>query len=190
MATAIIHLMEGVVYRESQEGTWTVLDRHGSAIRDHFATIGVNVIMNETEGFAYLRSEEPEEGTEPLPRLVRRRKLTFNVSLLLVLLREQLASFESKGGEGRLVLTRDQVVEMLRVFLADSTNEARVIDRVDATIGQAGKLGFLRELRGQPGHWEVRRVLRAYVDAETLNDFAARLDQYADPERGGRGDDE
>jgi hypothetical protein len=148
-------------------------------VRDHFSTIGVEVAVDDVEGYAYLRSIEPEEGEPALPRLVRRRTLTYNVSLLLVLLRKQLVQFENDGGEGKLVLTRDQMVEMLRLFLPDSTHETRIVDSADATIKKAAELGFLRQLRGQPTHWEVRRVLKAYVDAQTLGDFAGRLQDYA-----------
>src|SRR5882724_7049597 len=171
VAVAIIDLMRGVVYRESEEEVWATLDRHGAAVRDHFATRGVGVIVDDTEGYAYLQSQEPDDDAEPLPRLVRRRSLTYNVSLLLVLLRKRLVEFETTGGEGKLVLSRDQIVEMLRVFLAESSNEARVMDRVDSTVKQVIDLGFIRPLRGQPNHWEVRRVLKAYVDAQILSDF-------------------
>ena len=51
--------------------------------------------------------------------------------------------------------------------------------KADRTIAQVAELGFLRELRGQAGAWEVRRILKAYVDAQTLSDFAARLNAYA-----------
>lgn len=180
IAVAIIDLMRGVVYRESQEDSWTALDRYGAAVRDHFTTIGVGVVVDDTEGYAYLQSDDADDDAEPLPRLVRRRSLTYNVSLLLVLLRKRLVEFETTGGEGKLVLTRDQVVEMLRVFLADSTNEARVIDRVDSTVKQVAELGFIRPLRGQPNHWEIRRILKAYVDAQVLSDFAGKLHEYAE----------
>lgn len=177
--SAIIRLMQGVVYRESDEDTWLTLERHGADVRDHFAAIGVDVIVDEAEGYAYLRSRPDTDGAEPLPRLVRRRALTYNVSLLLVLLRKRLVEFETSGSDGKLVLSRDQMVEMLRLFLADSTNEARVVDTADATIKKAADLGFLRQLRGQPDHWEVRRILKAYVDAQTLSDFAGKLQGYA-----------
>ncbi len=65
------------------------------------------------------------------------------------------------------------------LFLADSTNEARVIDQADRTIAKAAELGFLRPLRGQPDHFEIRRILKAYVDAQTMSDFAAKLQEYA-----------
>lgn len=178
-ARAIIRLMQGVVYRESDEDTWLTLERAGAAARDHFATIGVDVVVDDVEGYAFLRSRPEVDGEEALPRLVRRRALTYNVSLLLVLLRKRLVEFETSGSEGRLVLTSEQIVEMLRLFQADSTNDARVVDQAERTISKAAELGFLRPLRGQPAHWEVRRILKAYVDAQTLSDFAGKLREYA-----------
>jgi hypothetical protein len=179
VAAAIIQLMRGVVYREQDEPTWVTLDHNAPAVRDHFATIGVDVVVDDTEGYAYLRCRPDSDGEEPLPRLVNRRTLTYNLSLLLVLLRKRLVEFETASSEGKLVLSRDQIVEMLRLFLAESTNEARVVDQVDTTIRKAADLGFLRQLRGRSDQWEVRRILKAYVDAQTLSDFAGKLAEYA-----------
>ncbi len=179
IARAIIRLMQGVVYRESDEDTWVTLERAGAGVRDHFATIGVDVVVDDAEGYAYLRARPDVDGEEALPRLVRRRALTYNVSLLLVLLRKRLVEFETAGGEGRLVLTTEQIVEALRMFQADSTNDARVVDQAERTIAKAAELGFLKPARAQTNHWEVRRILKAYVDAQTLSDFAAKLHEYA-----------
>ena len=72
----------------------------------------------------------------------------------------------------------------MRVFLPDGTNEARLIDQVDATITKAVALGFLRRLKPAAGgaqdrgHYEVRRILKAFVDAQWLAEFDARLDVY------------
>ena len=179
VGSAVIRLMQGVVYRESDETTWITLERSGGEVRDHFATIGVEVVIDESEGYAYLRAGPEVEGEEALPRLVRRRALTYNVSLLLVLMRKRLLEFETSGSEGRLVLNREQLVEMLRTFQADSSNEARIVDQADRTISKTVELGFLRPLRGQPEHYEVLRILKAYVDAQALSDFAGKLRQYA-----------
>jgi len=137
------------------------------------------VIIDYTEGYAYLQTRPESDGEEPLPRLVNRRTLGYNLSLLLVLLRKRLVEFETAGAEGKLVLSRDQIVEMLRLFLTESTNEARVVDQADTTIRRAADLGFLRQLRGRSDQWEVRRILKAYVDAQTLSDFAGKLAEYA-----------
>lgn len=185
VATAIINLMQGVIYRETHEDSWDTLQSSGAAVRDHFETLGIDVLVDDGEGYAYLRTREAVEGEEPLPRLVRRRALSYPVSLLLVLLRKRLVEFETSGGEGKLVLSTEQVVDMVRVFQNDSTNEARVMDQVETTIKKVAELGFLKGLRGQRDLWEVRRILKAYVDAQTMNDFAAKLREYA-----GEGDDE
>jgi len=180
VATAIIRLMQGVVYRESDEDAWETLQRSGAQVRDHFAIIGVDIVVDEDEGYAFLRSRAPaDEGEEPLPRLVRRRRLTYHVSLLLVLLRKRMVEFETGGGAGRLVLTTEQMVEMLRLFQAESGNDARLVDSAGSTIKKVAELGFLKQLRDQTDHWEVRRILKAYVDAETLSDFAGTLRDYA-----------
>ena len=178
VSTAVITLMKGVAYRENHEAVWATLARHAGPIRDHFAVLGVDVVVDEVEGYAYLRSQEEDDGEEPLPRLVNRRSLSYPVSLLLVLLRKRMVEFEATSSDPRLVLTREQLVELLSLFLSSSTNEARLIDQVDTTIRKVQELGFLRPLRGQSGTWEVRRILKAYVDAQTLADFDTKLADY------------
>jgi hypothetical protein len=178
IASTVIELMRGVVYQENHEMAWQTLGRHSAKIRDHFATLGVDVIVDDTEGFAYLKTR-PDADEEPLPRLVRRRTLTHSQSILLVLLRKRLVEFETSGTGDKLVLTRDQLVEELRTFLPDAAKESRIVDNIDATIRQLADMGFLRALRDSEDRWEVRRILRAYVDAETLGDYAERLEQYA-----------
>ena len=164
IASAIIRLMQGVVYREADEDTWLTLERAGAGVRDHFATIGVDVVIDDDEGYAYLRTRPDVEGEDALPRLVRRRTLTYSVSLLLVLLRKRLVEFETAGGEGRLVLTRDQIIEMLRALPGRVHQRCPDRRQVETTIKKAAELGFLRPLAwsarslGGPPHPEgVRR---------------------------------
>ena len=184
VASTVIELMRGVVYQESHETAWQTLGRYSGQIRDHFATLGVDVIVDDTEGYAYLKTRPETEGEEPLPRLVRRRTLTHSQSILLVLLRKRLVEFETAGTGDKLVLTRDQLVDELRTFLPGTAKESRIVDNVDATIRQITDMGFLRTLRDSSDRWEVRRILKAYVDAETLGDYAARLEQYTGDLRG------
>ena len=48
--------------------------------------------------------------------MIPRRALSFHVSLVLALLRKKLAEFDASGAETRLILTRDQLVEMVRMW--------------------------------------------------------------------------
>jgi hypothetical protein len=100
-----------------------------------------------------------------------------HVSLLLALLRKKLAEHDATGGDVRLVLTREQMVEALRVFLAAGTNEARLFDQVDAVISKVVDLGFLRRIP-ESDAFEVRRIIKAFVDAEWLSGFDDALSAY------------
>ncbi|MBB0994762.1 DUF4194 domain-containing protein [Dietzia sp. SLG510A3-3B2-2] len=178
VAVSAIRLMQGVVYQETD--AWDDLVRHQGAVRDHYAVVGLEVVIDDDEGYAYLRTADTPEGEDALPRVIRRRSLTYADSLLLVLLRKRLAEFESAGDPGQLVLTHDEIVEMIQLFLARSTDEAREAHQVDASINRLVGMGFLRQLKDRKGTWEVRRILKAYVDAETLSDFSAKLAEYAE----------
>jgi hypothetical protein len=109
---------------------------------------------------------------------VPRRQLSYPVSLLLALLRKKLAEFDATSGETRLILERQEIAETMRLFLPETVNEARLMDRIDSHINRTVEMGFLRRLRGQSDHFEVRRILKAFVDGQWLNEFDQRLDEY------------
>ena len=180
LSLAVIPLMKGVVYRDGNEAAWQQVRQLQAQVRDYVDVLGLQVVVDEAEGYAYLR-QRPADDDEAgqLPRLVPRRSLSFHVSLLLALLRKKLAEFDAQGGETRLMLTRAQIVEMLRVFLPETSNEARLVDQIDAHIGKATDLGFLRPVKNAEQLYEVRRILKAYIDGQWLADFSGRLAEYA-----------
>jgi len=182
----ITHLMKGVVYADSHEKAWRHLLPLQAQVRDYVGVMGLTVIVDETEGYAFLRSKpDDEEEDGKLPRLIPRRALSFHVSLLLALLRKKLAEFDASGAETRLILTRDQLVEMVRMFLPESSNEARLVDQIDAQLAKIVELGFLRRIAGQEAAYEVRRILKAFVDGQWLAEFDQRLAEYAGQLDGG-----
>ncbi|MCC6868931.1 MAG: DUF4194 domain-containing protein [Burkholderiales bacterium] len=187
LSALVILLLKGVVYRNDDERRWASLLRLQARVREQAGVLLLDLVVDEAEGFAFLRSRpdaDAADGSPPLPRLVPRRPLSYAVSLLLALLRRRLAEFDAGGGDTRLVLTREEIAALVRVFLPDGSNEARLVDQVDATIGKVVDLGFLRRLKPaaggarDPGRYEVQRILKAFVDAQWLADFDARLEQY------------
>jgi len=176
-------LMKGAVYRDTHEKAWRQLLQLQAQVRDYVAVIGLTVIIDEAEGYAFLRSRPDDEDADPdrppLPRLIPRRALSFHVSLLLALLRKKLVEFDASNSDTRLMLTREQIVDMVRVFLPASSNEARLIDQIDAYIGKVVELGFLRQVKNSESVFEVRRILKAFVDGQWLADFDRRLAEYA-----------
>lgn len=185
LSLAVIQLMKGVVYRDTHERAWQHLLRLQPQVRDYVAVLGLQVLVDEAEGYAFCRQRPPDEVRDdaapenPLPRLISRRPLSFHVSLLLALLRKKLAEFDGQGGDTRLMLTRDQIAETMRVFLPPTSNEVRLADKIDAHISKAVDLGFLRPAKNAEPVYEVRRILKAFVDGQWLADFDTRLAEYA-----------
>jgi len=180
LSAAVVPLLKGVLYRDDSPSQWNSLLGLQARVRDYVAVLGLDLILDEAEGYAFLRSksEEGDENASKLPRLVARRQLAFPVSLLLALLRKKLAEFDAGGSDTRLILSRDEVVDLIRVFLPTGSNEARLIDQVDVYLNKIVELGFLRRLRGQERIFEVRRILKAFVDAQWLAEFDDRLAEY------------
>jgi hypothetical protein len=185
----LVSLMKGVVHAEAELKNWQALLDLQARVRDHVAPLGLELIVDEAEGYAYLRQRVVGEGEPDLPRLVPRRPLGFQVSLLLVLLRKKLAESDAQGDSTRIILSREQIADLVRVFLPDSGNEARLMDRLDAHLNKVVEMGFLRRLRGKggkdgkdgkDGEFEVERILKAFVDAQWLSEFDRRLAAYAE----------
>jgi hypothetical protein len=179
LSLAVTQVMKGVVYRDTHEKAWRHLLELQAQVRDHVAVLGLVLVIDEAEGYAFLRSRPEEEDEDGPPRLIPRRSLSFHVSLLLALLRKRLAESDARGAETRLMLTRDQIVEMLAIFLPDGSNEARLVNQVDAHINKVIELGFLRRVTGQDNLFEVRRILKAFVDGQWLAGFEEALAAYA-----------
>ena len=180
LSAVLIPLLKGVTYRADDAAHWSALLQLQGRVRDHVAVLGLELMLDEAEGYAFLRSRTvpDDDPAARLPRLVARRPLSFPVSLLLALLRKKLAEFDAGGGDTRLILSREQVAELLRVFMPEGSNEARLIDQVDTQLNKVVELGFVRRLRGQDGVFEVQRILKAFVDAQWLGEFEVRLAAY------------
>jgi hypothetical protein len=177
----VTHLMKGVVYRDSHDQVWQHLVQLVPRVSDYVANMGLIVVVDEAEGYAFLRSKpvDPDDDSPSIPRLIARHALSFHTSLMLALLRKKLAEFDATDDGYRLILSRDQIVDIMTMFMATSSNEARTVDAIDRTIGKVVELGFLRRLSKQDDQLEVRRVLKAFVDGQWLSEFDARLAEYA-----------
>ena len=173
-----VTLFKGVTNRDDDPALWQhVLGLQGR-VREYVRVLGLELVLDEAEGFAYLRQRDDAEEANAVPRLVPRRQLGFGISLLLALLRKKLAEFDASSTDARLVLRPEEILEMMRLFLPDTTNEARLRTRIDGHIARTVEMGFLRRMRATEELYEVQRILKAFVDAQWLSDFNERLEAY------------
>ncbi|UJS23925.1 DUF4194 domain-containing protein [Thiothrix winogradskyi] len=181
LAPVLIQLFKGVVYADQHPRLWQALLELQAAVRDYIRILGLTLYFDETEGYAFLRQQDTEtddEDSPDTPRLVAKRTLTYPVSLLLALLRKRLAEQDATGGDSRVVLERAQVVEMMRVFMPEHSNEAKTIDQINIAINKVIEYGFLRTLKQQDDMLEIRRILKAFVDAQWLGELDTKLKTY------------
>ncbi len=188
LSEPLVALFKGVLYRDEQPRAWRALLRLETRVREYVAVLGLQLHLDEGEGFAFLRQQPPSPEEPELPRLIPERQLPYNVSLLLALLRKRLAEHDASGGDPRLILTKEQIVETMRLFLPPTTDEVRLQRRVETALNRTVQLGFVRPLKGQAETYEVRRILAAFaafVDAQWLAVFEQRLAAYREyAERG------
>ena len=188
LTSIVVPLLKSVLYRDEDPQAWAALLKLQARVRDYVAVLALDLVLDEAEGYAFLRSRtQPDEDAPKLPRLIARRPLSFQVSLLLALLRKKLAEFDASGGDTRLILSRGAVVELVRVFLPAGSNESRLMDQVETHLNKIIDLGFIRRLKPQTSStgrsaqepvYEVRRILKAFVDAQWLVEFDLRLAAY------------
>ncbi len=177
-ANVIIRLLQGVVYNDDKD-IWISLYTYRDSVIKHFSGIGIEVLIDDNEGYAFLKPKElPEE--QKLPTIFEKRHLIYPITLLLVLLREKLLEFDSSSrDESRLIMERSDIKDMMSLFLPEGSNEAKNLDKIDTHLNKLIEYGFLRKLKNDENKFEIRRIIKAKVDAEFLQDIKQRLLEHA-----------
>ena len=175
----IIHLLKGILFRNQHPLLWNDLLELQSQILDYVQVIGLNLEIDDIEGYAWLTQIIPDEGEkEPLPRLIARRPLSYPISLLCVLLRKKMAEADSSGDQMRVIVSREELNNAMRVFMPEKSNEAQIAASINATINKVTELGFLRKLKNDNENLEIQRIISALVDADWTADFNEKLKIY------------
>src|SRR5882672_2440317 len=112
-AHVIIKLLQGPVYSD-EKAAWRDLQAWNSSIQDHFSRIGLELVINETDGFARILQPDPDEHDDnPLPRLMRKQTMNYETTLLCVILREMLEEFDIISEGTKLFLTQKEIKERI-----------------------------------------------------------------------------
>ncbi len=184
-APIIIQLLKGSVY--FSDSCWRDLLIHQKAVKEYFAQIGINLVLNESDGYAYLTQPEHDEESEekPLPRLMRKMPLTFEVSLLCVLLREEMDSFDSGASEStNLYISLSEIRDRLQVYFREKYDQIRLYRELDRYVRQVEKTGLIRQSNSgsenQEPVFEILRIIKARVGPDFIVEFKRKLSDYAE----------
>ncbi len=180
-SSAAVKLLKGVVYHDDQGNTWDEILTNVSPLTDHFARLGLVLIVDENDGLAWLHqpdSEELPEDYESIPKLFHKVALGFEGTLLCVVLRDELRRSEEEELQNeRCVVTQSDLLTIWRTFFPDNVDEVRLNDALSRQLAKFEKLKFVRRFEKTPPSWEVRRILKARLPLETLKSIRAELQE-------------
>lgn len=175
---ALIALLKGFVY-EHQKDVWNNLLSHEASVKNYFTPLGVRIYLDKSEGYAFLQQIEREDEDESeFPRLIGKRQLSASVSLVCLILRKYLLEKDAAGGSTRVMITKEQIIQLAKPFLKDSTNEVKQIGQIESAIGKLIDEKFLREIEGVEPQFEINRIIKAFINAEIVENELKRLEQF------------
>lgn len=181
---AAVRLLQGVLYSDDEQA-WTILLSNESDLADYFCQIGLALVVDRSEGLAYLKQFDEDErtgGYERLPRLFRRTPLGYEATLLCVLLRDEYRRFEEEDLDNeRCVVETEAVFELWKTFFPAESDEVALRKRLTASLNQLDKLKFVRSIASDADSWEVRRLLKARISLEELESLRDRFSQLNTP---------
>jgi len=173
----LVALLKGIVY--SNDKYWNDITPNEADIKKYFAEIYLNVIIDKSEGYAYLKQRVNEHEEEVTPKLIEKRPLNFHVSLLCLLLRKHLIENDSEGESTKAFLTRDDIMNLVKPFYKETTNEEKPIKQIDAAIKRVMEEGFLRKMKTDDEQYEINRIIKAFVNADVVKESLEKLKLYA-----------
>ena len=180
-AAVAIKLLLGPIY-DTQTREWNDIRLYFDDLCSYLGKIGLELVFNETEGYAYLSQSEPEDEASRLPRLLQRRKLSWEVTLLCVLLRQKLEEFDVQDTSSRkLFITRGEFKAEIELFFPDQNNQSRLLDRLDTLIRNVQELGYIERVNQedpqQPDatRYEVKRIIKARFTADELQAILRKI---------------
>lgn len=171
-SNAAVRLLQGVVYHDDNLQVWDVLLRSMSPLTDYFAKLGLLLIVDEADGMAYLRQLE-EEDLSPeqasIPRLFRRTPLGYDTTLLCVLLRDALQTFEEEDVQNeRCVVSQHDLLSLWQAFFPHQSDDVRLNRSLVVALRKLEELKFVRQFEQEPPSWEVRRIIKARLPLADL----------------------
>lgn len=185
-AAVIIKLLQGPVYADDKN-IWRELLGWQSAIQEYFGKIGIELIINEQDGFARVMQPETDENDDnPLPRLMKKQTLNYEATLLAVILREGLEEFDVKSDGTKFYLTQKEIKERIELFSKEQTNKSKLWKDLSKPITSLLNIGILKLNREDAvnkdnNQYEIKRIIKAFISNDKLEEIKNKLSNYVNP---------
>lgn len=152
---------------------------HKADLATFVATLGLTLVLDDVDGFAYLKHSATESEEQEVIWM-QRRQFTYEESILLVLLREMMAEFETGEATTReLIRKRRELKEYAELFFKEKASRVKFFKDIDQLID---KLADYRLLNLAEDHeipdeqrFRIPKLIKHRVSADVLENFARQL---------------
>ncbi|CCY81356.1 uncharacterized protein BN473_01986 [Prevotella sp. CAG:1185] len=177
---AIVKLLKGIV--EYNDPAWNDILQYQADIQAYLGVIGLELIVKKDEGFAFVRQAMLDEGKTI--NLATRRQLGFEISVILIVLRNMLYEFEMNPTDSQAdekYVTTTQIKEEVEMFLPVGFNQVKFKQDLDSNISKVIDMGFLAEvkkLETDETLYRIHRIIKEKVTLDDLAEFKQKLKEY------------
>ena len=177
---AIVHLLKKTVEKNSP--VWKDIINYTQEIQNYLSIIGLTLIVKEDEGFAYLKQDSENDDTKI--NLVPRKSVGFEISIILIVLRQILEDYDNNPTETYSmdkVISHKEIKEEVGLFLPEKYDKAKLERDLDNYIKRIVDLGYLKELNqhNDEKRYRIHRIIKEKVTIDDLALFKERLAEYA-----------
>jgi hypothetical protein len=182
----IVRLLNGPIYQEDLD-LWGRLGAEWEKIRNHFSEIGMEVARDDSAGYAFVRQKEDvdeselegwDDGSEaPLPRVLRRTRLSYHQTIFMILLREELMRFEQNQEEGdHLYRSAMDLRDTMTPYYPELHDEKKIHRQISALVVKFEEWGILKKVRDKEGGlYRVERIIKAKLPPEKLAEIRDQI---------------
>lgn len=177
---AVVNLLKRTVEKTSP--VWNDIINYQSDIQEYLSVIGLELIVKENEGFAYVKQIVYDD--DATLNLVSRRPLGYEISLVLIVLRQILEDYDNNPTETQSfdkIITNNEIKDEVKLFLPDNYNKAKLEKDLDRYIQNVCELGFLKEIKRNNDEirFKIHRIIKEKVTLQDLDTFKKKLEDYA-----------
>lgn len=176
---AVVKLLKGVV--ENNDTVWSDILTYQTEIQDYISLMGLELILKKDEGFAFIKQRTNDDAKTV--NLVSRRQYGFELSVMLVVLRQMLEDFDSNPTLSQATykyVTAFEIKEETEMFLPSTYNKAKFEKELDNNIERIVDFGFLVAPKSNDGEtrYKIHRIIKEKITLDDLLDFKKQLNDY------------
>ena len=177
----VVRLLKGPV-EVTDTNAWEDILNYQSEINKYLAYIGIELIVKRDEGFAYIKQIVDDE--DRTTGLIPRQQLGFEISVILIILRQMLEEFDSNMDElyaTERFVSADELKERIEIFLPERFNRVKLLSEIDTYINRIVSLGYLNLIkRDNVNTIQIHRIIKEKVTLDKLQEFKDILQEYVE----------